>query len=98
MFRHLASLFDDELGTTIIEYSLIISLLALTCLFGIRMLGTSVNTQLSAVTAAVGTTASAPADGGPSGNNSNGDGNGNNGNNGNGGNGGNGNNGNGRHG
>jgi Flp pilus assembly pilin Flp len=92
MFGRKASLCRDEQGATLVEYALIVSLLALTCMFGARLLGTNINTQLSAVADTIGTTASAPANGsGGNGNNGNGNGNGNNGN----GNGNNGNNGNG---
>jgi Flp pilus assembly pilin Flp len=95
MFGRKASLCRDERGATLVEYALIVSLLALTCMFGFRLLGTNVNTQFAAVADAIGTTASAPANG-SGGNGNNGNGNNGNGNNGNGNNGnGNGNNGNG---
>jgi Flp pilus assembly pilin Flp len=41
-------LFRDELGAGIIEYALVGGMIAVTCLFGIRVLGANARTQLTA--------------------------------------------------
>jgi Flp pilus assembly pilin Flp len=73
-----ASLFRDEQGATLVEYSLIISLVALTCMFSARLLGTNIESQFNSVATTIGTTASAPENGngntGNSGNGNNGNG------------------------
>ena len=47
MIARTISLFRDELGNTVVEYALILSLIAVTCLLGVTVLGTGVKSQLT---------------------------------------------------
>jgi Flp pilus assembly pilin Flp len=46
MFARMISLFRDELGNSLIEYALILGLIAITGLFSARMLGPTIKAQL----------------------------------------------------
>jgi Flp pilus assembly pilin Flp len=76
MVKRAASFFRDELAASLVEYALILSLLALTCLLGMKLVGTNAQTQFAAAGTAIGATPDTS-----NGSNGNGDnGNGNNGN------------------
>jgi Flp pilus assembly pilin Flp len=73
------SVLREEVGATIMEYALILALIAVTCLFGTRLLGSNaqseVDTAASSISAASAPAASGGSNGGGSNDNDGGNGN-----------------------
>jgi pilus assembly protein Flp/PilA len=56
MFQKLINFFKDEEGATMVEYALMLALIAIVCIAAVRVVGTQANaTFIEAVTAMGGT-------------------------------------------
>jgi|GEM_PF-2100117 Flp pilus assembly pilin Flp len=53
MLRNLFAAFHDDDGATLVEYTLIIALIATACIIVIRTLGTTIKNELTTVSAAI---------------------------------------------
>ncbi|MGA3037958.1 MAG: Flp family type IVb pilin [Vulcanimicrobiaceae bacterium] len=53
LFRSLVAVLRDDEGATLVEYTLIIALIATACIVVIRTLGTTIKNELTTVSAAI---------------------------------------------
>jgi pilus assembly protein Flp/PilA len=51
--KKLINFFKDEEGATMVEYGLMVALIAVVCIAGATLIGTSVNTKFTEVSTAV---------------------------------------------
>jgi pilus assembly protein Flp/PilA len=54
MYNHLLAVFSDEEGASLVEYALIVALIAVVCLAAITQLGKGANSTLSSAAASIG--------------------------------------------
>jgi pilus assembly protein Flp/PilA len=53
MIKKLMNFFKDEEGATMVEYGLMVALIAVVCILAVTTLGTTLRTQFQAITAAL---------------------------------------------
>lgn len=54
MFQKLINFFKDEDGATMVEYALMLALIAIVCIVAVRLIGTNANTVFSSSATALG--------------------------------------------
>jgi pilus assembly protein Flp/PilA len=55
MFNTIATLFRDEDGATMVEYGIMVGLIAVVCIAAVKVLGTNISTLFSNVATSVST-------------------------------------------
>jgi Flp pilus assembly pilin Flp len=53
MSTRIKSVFRDQLGASLVEYALIVSLIAMVCIAGLNLLGSNVKTQMNQVATSI---------------------------------------------